>query len=141
MPGKSDYLESAVLNAVFRNGSWPTLGTSVYVSLHTADPTDAGSGTEVSGGSYARVAVARNVTTNFTAPADSSGAQQTSNAVAITFPSPTANWPGPITHVGIFDAATAGNLLYSAALGSPRTVNNGDVAPSFAIGALTASES
>lgn len=139
MPGKSDVLESAVLNYVFRGVAMPTL-TSVYVSLHTSDPTDAGSGTEVSGGSYARVAVTR-TTGSWAAPSDNAGAQQTSNSAAITFPTPSANWPGPITHVGIFDAATAGNLLYSAALGTPRTVNNGDVAPSFAIGALTASES
>jgi len=140
MPGKSDYLENAVLNTWFRNGTYPTPGTNIYFALHTADPLDAGTGTEVSGGSYARVAVARNVTTNFAAPSDVAGAQQTQNSNAITFPAPTANW-GTVTHVGIWDASTAGNLLYSAALTTSRTINNGDGAPSFAAGAITISES
>lgn len=140
MPGKGDFFESAILNAVFRNGAFPTLGTSIYVGLHTADPTDAGTGTEVSGGAYARVAVARNVTTNFAAPSDNAGAQQTQNSNAVTFPAPTANW-GTVTHFGIWDAATGGNLLYSGAIATPRTINNGDGAPSFAAGALTISES
>jgi len=138
MPGKSDFLENAVLNTVLRGVAFPTL-TNCFVSLHTADPTDAGTGTEVSGGSYARVSVSR-ATGSWAAPADVSGAQSTSNSNLITFPSPTANW-GTVTHVGIFDASTAGNLLYSAALTTSRTINNGDGAPSFAIGALTISES
>jgi hypothetical protein len=140
MPGKSDYFENAILNAVFRNGAFPTLGTSLYVGLHTADPTDAGTGTEVTGGAYARAAVARNVTTNFAAPTDNAGAQRTSNSNAITFPAPTANW-GTVTYIGIWDAASGGNLLYSAALATSRTINNGDGAPSFAAGALTIDES
>lgn len=139
MPGKADFLENAVLNTVLRGVAFPTL-TNVWVSLHTADPTDAGTGTEVTGGAYARVSVTR-ATGSWAAPADNAGAQQTSNSAAITFPTPTANWPGPITHFGLFDAATAGNLLYAGALGTARTVNNGDTAPSFAIGALTISES
>lgn len=138
MPGKSNFLEDAVLNHVLRGIAFPTL-TNVHVSLHTADPTDAGTGTEVSGGSYARVSVTRN-TSNWDAPADVSGAQQTANNGAITFPTPTANW-GTVTHFGLFDAATSGNLLYSGALTTSRTINNGDVAPSFADAALTVSES
>lgn len=140
MAGKSNYLEDAVLNSVLRGVAFPAVTGSVYVSLHTADPTDAGSGTEVTGGGYARVAVAR-AAGSWAAPADNAGAQQTSNSAAITFPTPSANWPGPITHFGIWDASTAGNLLYSGTLATPRTVNNGDVAPSFAIGVLTISES
>lgn len=64
---------------------------------------------------------------------------QTSNNAAITFPAPTASW-GTITHMGIYDASTAGNLLYWAALATSKTVNNGDAAPSFAISALTVAE-
>ncbi len=139
MPGKSDYLENGVLNHVFRAVAFPTIAASIYVGLHTADPLDAGTGTEVTGGSYARVGVVR-ATGAFAAPADNAGAQRTSNSAAITFASPTANW-GTVTYVGVWDAATAGNLLYSAALGTSRTINNGDQAPSFAIGALTVDES
>lgn len=137
MPGKSDFLENAVLNTVLRGVAFPTL-TNCHIALHTADPLDAGSGTEVSGGSYARVSVTR-ATGSWAAPADASGSQQTSNSAAITFPAPTANW-GTVTHIGIWDAATTGNLLYSAALTTSRTINNGDGAPSFAIGALTVAE-
>jgi len=139
MPGKSDLLENGILNHVFRAVAFPTLAASVYVSLHTSDPLDAGTGTEVTGGAYARVAVTRGTGT-FAAPTDNAGAQRTSNSAAITFPSPTANW-GTATFIGIWDAATAGNLLYSAALGTSRTINNGDQAPSLAIGALTVDES
>lgn len=136
---KSNFLEDAILNHVLRGVAFPTLGASVYVALHTADPTDAGTGAEVAGGSYARVAVSRAIG-SWAAPADNAGAQRTSNSAAITFPSPTANW-GTVTHMAIWDAATAGNLLYRAILGTSRTINNGDQAPSFAIGALTVQES
>ena len=52
----STYLENALINATLRNTTYTSVAT-VYVSLWTSDPTDAGSGTEVSGGSYARQAV------------------------------------------------------------------------------------
>jgi hypothetical protein len=139
MPGLSNYMEDAVLNSMLRGIAFPSVTGSVYVALHTADPTDAGSGTEVSGGSYARVAVSR-ATGSWGAPADNAGAQQTSNSAAITFPAPTANW-GTVTHIGLWDASTAGNLLASAALTTSRTINNGDGAPSVAIGSLTVSAS
>lgn len=135
---KSNFLEDGLLNHVLRGVAFPTLGASVHVALFTAAPTDAGGGTEVSGGAYARVAVSR-ATGSWAVPADNAGSQRTSNSAAVTFPTPTANW-GTVTHVGIFDAATAGNLLYWGALGTSRTVNNGDTAPSFAIGAMTVDE-
>lgn len=140
MPGKSDYLETTVLNSVLRAQAFPSVTGNVYISLHTADPLDAGTGTEVTGGSYARVAVSR-ATGSWSAPADDgSGNQQVSNSGAITFPTPSANWPGPITHFGVWDAITAGNLFYSGPLGTSRTVNNGDSAPSFAAAALVIKE-
>jgi hypothetical protein len=138
MPGKSDFLETSVLNTVLRGVAFPTL-TNCHISLHTADPTDAGTGTEVSGGSYARVQVTR-TTGSWAAPADSAGAQSTSNSAAITFASPSANW-GTVTYFAIWDAATGGNMLYSGALTTSRTINNGDQAPSFASGALVVTES
>jgi hypothetical protein len=138
MAGKSNYLEDAVINSVLRGVAFPAVTGSTYVGLFTAAPTDAGGGTEVSGGSYARVAVSR-ATGSWDAPADQSGAEKTANTAAVTFPSPTANW-GTVTHFGVFDASTAGNLLYWGALGTSRNILSGDVAPQFAAGALVITE-
>jgi len=104
----------------------------LFVALFTAAPSDAGGGTEVSGGSYARVALAP-ADANWTAASATDGL--TDNAVAITFAAPTANW-GVITHFALMDRATGGNMLFWQALTTSKTVNNGDAAPSFAIGAL-----
>jgi hypothetical protein len=100
---------------------------TAYVGLYTAAPTDAGGGTEVSGNNYARVA---------TAGADWAAASggATSNANAITFPTPSGSW-GTVTHFGIFDASTAGNLLWWGLLTTSKTIGSGDSA-SFAAGAL-----
>lgn len=133
MAGKSDYLENRVLDH-FLGGVASTAPATVYIALFTAAPTDAGGGTEVSGGSYARVAVTNNAT-NW--PAASAGAK--ANGTAITFPAPTANW-GVVVAFGIFDAATAGNLYYWGAITPNKTVNNGDPAPSFAVGDLDVTE-
>ncbi len=133
MAGLSAYLEETLINSVLRGVAFPAWTTgSHYVGLLTAAPTDAGGGTEVSGGAYARVAVAR-AAGSWSAPAGTPRA--TENAAAITFPSPTANW-GTVSHIGIYDAATAGNLLCWAALSTSRNILNADSAPSFAIGAL-----
>lgn len=141
MSQASNYLENKLTDLIFRGAAF-TAPVTLYVSLHTADPLDAASGTEVTGGSYARVAITAN-TTNWagtqsaasTAASSGTGGQSSNNA-AITFPAPTANW-GSITHFGIFDASTSGNLLVFGALGTAKTVNNGDAAPSFAAAALT----
>jgi hypothetical protein len=134
---KANYLETALLNMLYRTATF-TKPTNVYVALYTSDPTDADSGTEVTGGSYARVAVSV-ADASWSAPADNSGSQRITNAGAITFPAPTANW-GTVTHFGIRDASSAGNLLHHGALGTSRTINNGDGAPSFAVGALAIQE-
>lgn len=117
--------------------SWLTLKQGmpkrpVYVGLLTAAPSDAGGGTEASGGSYARVAVAP-ADANWSAPDATGGVS--ANVSAVTFPAPTANW-GTITHFGIYDRATSGNLLAWAALTTSKSVNNGDPAPQFSAGAL-----
>lgn len=129
---KSDYLENAILNHMFGGPDYVRPAT-VYIALYTAAPTDAGGGTEVSGGSYARVAVTNNAT-NF--PAASGGSK--SNGTAITFVTPTGSW-GTVTHFGIFDAASAGNLLRYGALSVSKTVDPGDQI-SFPPGDLSASE-
>lgn len=138
MSSKSNYLEDAVINSVLRGVAWPVTGGSVYVSLHTANPAEDASGTEVSGGSYARVAVSRG-TGSWDAPANNGGAQQTANTSAVTFPNPTGNW-GTVSHFGVWDASTSGNLLIYGPIGTTRIIQNGDQAPTFAAGALTYSE-
>jgi hypothetical protein len=125
MAAMSNYLETALVNAVLRNTSY-TSPTTVYVGLFTSDPTDAGSGTEVSGGSYARKAMA------FSSP--SNGA--TSNSSAVEFDQATASW-GTVTHFGLFDASSSGNLLLHGALTTSKTIDDGDVFK-FATSALTA---
>ena len=132
MSQMSDFLEVELRKHIFRTGSM-TKPAALYVSLHTANPTDAGTGTEVSGGSYARVQ-RDPLDANWTAASATDGI--TTNAADITFPTPSANW-GTITHVGIWDAAAAGNLICYAALTVSKTVNNGDAAPKFLAGALS----
>jgi len=111
----SNYLENALINAVLRNTTYTSPAT-VYVSLYTTDPTDADTGTEVSGGSYARTSV------TFGAP---SNGVSTSNADC-TFPTATASW-GTITHIGIHDASTSGNLLFHTPLDTSKTIDSGDI--------------
>lgn len=110
----SNYLEQKVLEHVFDNTAY-TSPTTVYVGLFTTDPTDAGSGTEISGGSYARQSASFTVSGN-TATTDA----------AIEFPTATASW-GSITHIGIFDALTTGNLLAHSSLTAAKTIESGDV--------------
>lgn len=135
----TDFLENKLADHLFRTTTY-TPGT-LYVSLHTGACSDSSTGTEVSGGSYARVSVTKADAswkgTHGSASGNSSGTNGTvSNAAAITFPAPTANW-GSVTHFGLFDASSAGNQLICAALTQSKTINNGDAAPSFAIDALT----
>ena len=111
----SNYLENALINVTLRATSY-TAPTTVYVSLWTSDPTDAGSGTEVSGGSYARTSV------TFAAP--SNGA--TTNSADVIFPTATAAW-GTVGWIGINDAATSGNLLYHTPLDESKIIATGDI--------------
>lgn len=115
----SNYLSTAVLNMIFRNTAY-TRPATVYVALYIGNPTAADTGQEVTGGSYARQAV------TFAAPAVSGGVQTVKNSAEIIFPIATANW-GLITHVGIRDAATGGNLLYFGELENARTILTSDV--------------
>jgi hypothetical protein len=111
----STYLENALINATLRNTSYTSPAT-VYVGLYTSDPTDANTGTEVTGGSYARQSV------TFAAPSDGISA---SNA-DVTFPQATANW-GTVGWIGILDASSGGNLLYHTVLDAAKTIETGDI--------------
>ena len=115
MAEMSNYLENALINATLRNTSYSSPAT-VYVALYTTDPTDADTGTEVSGGSYARTAV------TFGAPSNG----VSTNSAAVEFPTCTSSW-GTITHIGIRDASTSGNLLYHTALTTSKVIDVDDI--------------
>ncbi len=142
MSNLTNFAENKLVDAVLRAQAIGTPATW-HVALFTSDPTETGSaGTEVSGGSYARVAVTASLA-NFagtqsagsTTASSGTGGASSNNGV-ITFPAPTANW-GVITHWMLMDASSGGNGWIYAPLTASKTVNNGDAAPSFAIGALT----
>lgn len=124
MAALSNYLENALINGTLRATNY-TAPATVYVGLFTSDPTDAGSGTEVSGNAYARQSA------SFASP--SNGASTTD--ADIQFPQATGNW-GTITHFAIFDALTTGNMMYHGALTSSKTIETGDVFK-IASGSLT----
>ena len=115
MAEMSNYLENALINVTLRATSY-TAPAAVYLALYTSDPTDADTGTEVSGGSYVRQAI--------TMAAPSNGVS--TNSAAIEYPQCTADW-GTVTHVGIRDALTSGNLLYHTPLDTSKTISNGDI--------------
>lgn len=131
MAAMSDYLEVEIRKHIFRTGSF-TKPAVLAIALYTAAPGEAGGGTEVTGGSYARVQ-RDPLDANWSAP-DATGGL-TDNVAALTFPAPSANW-GVVTHIAILDATAGGNFLLYGALTTPKTINSGDAAPAFAIGAL-----
>lgn len=114
MSAISDYLENKLVNLVLRNEPF-TPPSTVYLALYTSDPTDAGTGTEVSGGAYERQVI------TFGAPNDG----MSSNDSEILFPIATANW-GTITHIGLLDAKTGGNLLFHGEITTPKTISTND---------------
>lgn len=112
----SNYLENEILDHILGQGARDfTSPANLYVGLFTTDPTDAGTGTEVSGGSYARTAVA------FDAAASGSA----SNTANVTFTTATADW-GTVTHAAVYDAASGGNMLFHGGLTTSKSVTNGD---------------
>ena len=124
MAEMSNFLENALINATLRNTSY-TSPSTVYLGLFTSDPTDANTGTEVSGGSYARQSI------TFGAPSNG----VTTNTAAIEFPQATGSW-GTVGWVGIMDSLTTGNLLYHTALNASKTIASGDIFK-IAIGSLS----
>jgi hypothetical protein len=115
MSEMSNYLENALINVTLRATAY-TAPATVYVSLWTSDPTDAGSGTEVTGGSYARTAV------TFAAPSNG----VTTNSADVTFPTATASW-GTVGWIGINDSTSGANLLYHSPLDTSKTIDSGDI--------------
>jgi hypothetical protein len=137
----SNYAENKIVDSVFRGIAFSESSPAdYYIELESSACSDSASGTELSGGSYARVAIARSTAawtgTHGTTTGASSGTNGTiSNAAAITLPTATADWT-TATHWEISDASTAGNAIVCAALTASRTITNGATA-AFSIGALT----
>ena len=135
----SNYVVNKIIDMIYRDRDWSP-PADLYVGLYTAAPTDAGGGTEVTGGSYARVLHGPSDTTwkatqgGTPAAASNGTSRTTSNAGVITFPAPTANW-GVVVAMGVFDASSGGNLIHWSPLTISKTINNGDPAPTFQDGA------
>lgn len=123
MAALSDYSEKLILDYLMTTGS-ATRPTNWYVALYTSAPSDAGGGTELSGNGYAREAV--------TFAAATSGTGTTSNSGAVVFTADGGDW-GSVTHMGIHDATSSGNLLWHGALAAAKTVLDGD-SLEFAVG-------
>ena len=127
--GFSTYMSQAIINNSLVTPTFP-LTKTMYLSLHTSDPTDDNdTATEVGGAWYARQA------TGAWASAVGTG-NSTSNSAQIQFPAVTGS-AVTVTHWAIYDAlaATTGNMLYSGALSSSKLLNVADVL-TVAIGAL-----
>ena len=116
MAALSDHAEKLLLDWMMTSGT-ATRPTAWFVALYTAAPSDAGGGTEVSGAGYVRQAVA------FNAAATPGGT--TSNTADVSFTATGGDY-GTVTHLGIFDASSAGNLLWHGILTAPKTVEDGD---------------
>lgn len=114
MMNKSDYLRNALVNHTLRGVAY-TPPSALYLALFNVTPTSSGGGTEVSGGGYLRRVV------TFAAPT----AGSTSNVSTVTFPTPTLDW-GNVLGVAVYDALSAGNMLYFGNLGTPKTVYAGE---------------
>lgn len=110
----TNHLETELLDFAFTTGT-ATRPTAWYVALFTATPNDAGGGTEVSGSAYARQSVAFSVSGN-----------TASNTGAVEYPTSTGSY-GTVSHVGVFDASTGGNLLAYSALNVAKAIATGDV--------------
>jgi len=115
MSAMSDYLENEILDHILGTGAY-TMPSTVYVGLSTGSFNDDNSGTELSGSGYARQSIAFNAASSGTA--DNSG--------AVDFPAATGSW-GTVSHFGLFDASTGGNLLIHGALTANKVVDTGDI--------------
>lgn len=111
MAGISAYLANKLFDHVLRGVTY-TPPTAIYMALYNGNPT--GGGTEISGGGYARQAVTFEAASN----------AKTRNANDVEFPEATADW-GLVTHFGLCDSSTGGNLLYYGTVTPSITVVSG----------------
>jgi hypothetical protein len=115
MSALSDHLENEILDHILSTGAY-TMPTNVYVGLSTGSFNDDNSGTELSGSGYTRKVASFGAASSGTA----------SNDAAIEFPAATGSW-GTVSHFGIFDASSSGNLLIHGALTSSKVIESGDI--------------
>jgi hypothetical protein len=115
MSAMSDYLENEILDHVLGTGSY-TMPSTIYVGLSTGSFGDDDSGTELSGSGYTRQSI------TFAAASSASAA----SSATVTFPTATGSW-GSVSHYGIYDASTSGNLLIHGAFSAAKTIGSGDV--------------
>lgn len=134
MSGKSNYLEDKILNWV-KGSAFPSAPASVYVGLFNGDPLDTGAGgTEVT----TSIRVAGRVAVAFGSITTAAGANSMVNSADADFGS--AAGGTTMTHFALFDAVSAGNMLYSASLTGGSQSVSGGTAVKFATGQLTVSE-
>ena len=129
MSNTSDRLENAILDHMCRSATWSPPAT-LYLALYTAAPSDAGGGTEVTGGSYVRKSLTTGdtlfeATQGGTTGASSGTTNQSKNAAAIAFVTPTADW-GDVTHWALHDHASADQPQVWGAFSSTWTINSGN---------------
>ena len=115
MSAMSDYLENEILDHILGTGAY-TMPSSVYVGLATATFADDNSGTELTGNGYTRVAATFNAAASGTAD----------NDAAIEFSAATSSW-GTVSHFGLFDASSGGNLLIHGAFTTAKLIDSGDI--------------
>lgn len=133
----SNYTEANIIETTLRGAAFPVPSTT-HLALFTADPTDANVTANEVGiaawPAYVRkdAADGGTISSGWTAPADG----VSTNAKAITFPANNGAGNVTVTHIGLYDAATGGNLLYHAPLVTSKTLLPGDVI-SFGVGAIT----
>jgi len=115
MSALSDYLENEILDHILGTGAY-TMPTNVYVGLSTGSFNDDNSGTELSGSGYTRKVITFNAAASATAD----------NDAAVEFPAATGSW-GTVSHFGLFDASSSGNLLVHGAFTTGKAIASGDI--------------
>ena len=132
MTNMTNTLETSVSNAVLRGGTYT--GGRLYMALFTAAPGETGGGTEATFTGYARVSFRSDVQVNsdqFTVP-DGAGTAQNSNDLIYAANSGTSQ---TVTHFGIMDALSGGNMLFWGPLAASKTIDPTDI-PSFPAGTV-----
>ena len=115
MSAMSDYLENEILDHILGTGAY-TMPSTVYVGLSTGSFNDDNSGTELTGNGYARESISFGAAASGTA----------SNSGAVEFSAATGSW-GTVSHFGLFDASSSGNLLIHGALTASKVIDTGDI--------------
>lgn len=115
MSALSDYAENKILDHILGTSAY-TFPSQAYLGLSTGSFGEDNSGTELTGNNYSRVAI------NF----DAASGGTTDNTAAVEFAAATGSW-GSVSHFGIFDASSSGNLLVHGAFSAAKTIGTGDI--------------